>query len=238
MVTFISILLLLGLVVFLYFQFGEEGLRSLRSHGSDKKRFERAELTRVLMGLNDEAVNELMIRYREEFGPGPARYARRTYNKWRSGEVRPATQTFERFLLHLPKVISFDLKCEILRHFMEEFAAKEHYELIVHTDDWEYKLTPLIKQIIDKAFTAQLPIEVERKLRWLGENDMQAAQELLRASQAMEAKIMVSMLREEFEHIERILAEEHLKPLVTHVLEFPYGTIKLKIKRRTAKNGR
>ena len=43
---------------------------------------------------------------------------------------------------------------------------------------------------------------------------------------------MVSMLHEEFDGIERLLAEEHLKPKVTHVLKFPYGTIELNIKRR------
>ena len=86
-------------------------------------------------------------------------------------------QTYERFLLKLPKVMTYDLKCEVLRHFMEEYTPKDEYELDVNVDDWEKKLTPLVKQIIEKAYTAQLPIEVERKLHWLGEGDMIAAQD-------------------------------------------------------------
>jgi hypothetical protein len=202
-----------------------------RSSKTDPK-FHNSKLVGVLLGLNHEAVEELLALYKKEFGKGAARYARKTYRKWKTGEVRPVTQTFERFLVHLPKVMSYDLKCEVLRAFMEEYAAKDNYELKVYSDDWEEKLTPLVRQIIDKTYTAQLPAEVERKLRWLGQNDMKLAQDILRRSQAEEGKIAVSRLREEFANIEKLLAERHLKPKVTHKLKFPYGTITLNIKRR------
>jgi hypothetical protein len=186
---------------------------------------------RVLLDLPETNVAELLDIYKREFGPGPARYARRTFRKWKEGHVQPATQTFERFLVHMPKVMSYDLKCEVLRHFMEEYASKDEYELDVTTDDWDVKLEPLVRQIIDKAFTAQLPAEVERQLKWLGDGDMQAAQSILRESQAEEGRIMVSMLRDEFRAMEELLGYERLKPRVTHVLEFPYGTIKLNVRR-------
>ncbi len=204
--------------------------RSFR-HRSDP-RFKQSKLVSVLLGLNDRSVGELMELYNKEFGPGPARYARRTFNKWRTGKVQPATQTYERFLVHLPKVMSFDLKCEVLRHFMEEYAAKDIYELDVYTDDWEEKLTPLVRQIIDKAFTAQLPIEVERKLKWLGDGDMEAAHEILRRSKAEEGRIMVSMLRDEFLLFEELPANDTFKPTIRHDLKFPYGTIEMNIRRR------
>ena len=186
----------------------------------------------VLLHLPDTAVDELLELYKAEFGKGPARYARQTLKKWRSGHVRPATQTFQRFLVHLPRVMSYDLKCEVLRHFMQEFGAKDKYELDVYTDDWEAKLTPLVHQIIDKAYTAQLPKQIERKLKWLGDGDMQAAQNILRSSQAEESRIMVSNLGGEFRNLEVLLAQDNLKPRVTHVLRFPYGTIELNVKRR------
>jgi len=220
------------LFVFLDYRFG-----LLTFGGAKKKEFANSSLVSTLLGLNDSALSELLGLYKREFGPGPARYARRTLKKWKAGEVQPATQTFERFLLQLPKVMSFELKCEVLRHFMEEYAARDSYELDVSTDDWEEKLDPLVEQIIDKAFTANLPAELESKLEWLVEGDMQAARAMLRASQAAEGRLMVSMLHEEFENFERLLGEKHLKPRVTHVLEFPYGTIKLNVKRRVAKNG-
>ncbi len=196
------------------------------------KDFRRSELVSALLNLNDDAVRELLALYKKEFGTGPASYARRTLRKWRAGSVRPATQTFERFLVHLPKVMSYDMKCDVLRHFMEEYAAKENVELEIYTDEWEDKLEPMVRRMIDKAFTAELPGQVERHLEWLGDGDMQAAKQILRHSQAEEGRIMVSMLRDEIRAIEKILAEEHLKPKVTHVLEFPYGTITLYVRKR------
>lgn len=229
MEQFTPILIVLAILALIYVAVGGQIIRSPQS---STKTFHRSKLVSVLLDLDDESVEELLRLYKSEFGPGPARYARKTYRKWKTGEVRPATQTFERFLVRLPHVMSYDLKCEVLRHFMEEYAAKDNYELEVYADDWQEKLDPLVQQIIDKTFTVKLPLQLERKLRWLGEGDMQAAGNILRSSQAAEGRIMVSMLHREFKSIEALLAEEHLKPKISHVVRFPYGTIELKIKRR------
>lgn len=225
------ILIAAGVILFIFFDFAGRGtgwiFRRPRAH-----KFHQSRLVGVLLGLDDDALAELMELYKKEFGTGPARYARKTLRKWKAGEVQPATQTYERFLVHLPKVMSYDMKCDVLRHFMEEYAAQGHIELELYTDEWEEKLEPLVRQLVDKAFTAELPGEVERQLKWLGDGDMRAAKEILRHSQAEESRIMVSMLRDEFAAIETLLAEEHLKPKVTHVLKFPYGTITLYVRKR------
>jgi hypothetical protein len=192
----------------------------------------QAEILKVLFNLNENSLDQLLKLYKESFGTGAARYARKTYQKWKTGKVHPNHQTFERFLVHLPKVMSYDLKCEVLRHFMEEYCSQDNYQITVFTDDWETTLTPLVKEIIDKPYAAELPKEVQKKLTWLADGEMQVAQEILRQSQVEEGKIAVSMLRQEFENIEKLLAETHLKPKVTHELKFPYGTITLNIKRR------
>jgi hypothetical protein len=211
-----------------------KGLKATLSRSRRKadRRFHGSKLVSVLLHLDDKQLDELLDLYKQEFGKGPARYARRTYKNWKTGKVQPISQTYDRFLLHLPKVMSFDLKCEVLRNFMEEYAAKDNYKLDVYTSDWEGKLAPLVNQIVDKAYSVQLPDELERKLKWLTDGDMRAAHELLKASQVEEGKIVVSMLRDEFANIEKLLNEENLKPKVRHVLEFPYGTIELNIKRR------
>ncbi|HSK74218.1 MAG TPA: hypothetical protein VK892_21140 [Pyrinomonadaceae bacterium] len=194
--------------------------------------FHNAELVKTLLNLDEKSFDELLVLYKMEFGAGAARYARKTYQKWKAGKVRPNRQTFSRFLVHLPKVMSYDLKCEVLRHLMEEYCAKDKYELTVYTDDWERTLEPLVRKIIDKPYTAELPAPIEEKLRWLAEGEMQAARDILRKSQVEEGKIAVSMLRQEFENIEKLLDSTTGKRKVTHKLKFPYGTITLKIKRR------
>ncbi len=190
------------------------------------------EIMKVLLGLNDEKLDELLELYEQEFGKGATRYARKTYRKWESGKVKPITQTFERFLIHLPKVMDFDLKCEVLRHLMEEYCAKDNYDLEIFTDDWEKTLEPLVQKLIDKPYNANLPKQVEDKLSWLADDDMQIAEDILKKSQVEEGKIAVSMLREEFKNIEYLLENTNGRSKVLHKLNFPYGTINLEIKRR------
>ena len=230
-----SLLIFFAVLVVLWFVAGEmraRGFSLFKSSLSTGSEFHRSRLVSVLLSLDERSLNDLMQLYKKEFGHGPARYARRTYKKWKTGKVQPNVETYRRFLVHLPEVMSFDLKCETLRLLMEEYASKADHELDLYLDEWEERLTPLIDQIVEKAFNAQLPLELERELRWLGEGDMQIAQEMLRASQAEESRIMASMLRDEFASIEGLLAEEHLKPRVKHVIRFPYGTISLNIRRR------
>jgi hypothetical protein len=199
---------------------------------NSRRKFQNAELVKALLTLEEEPLNELFRLYKKEFGAGAATYARRTYQKWKAGEVRPSRQTFSRFLIYLPKVMSYDLKCQILRRLMEEYCSRNDYKITVFTDDWEETLTPLVTEIIDKPYTAQLPKPIEEKLRWLAEDEMQAAHSILKKSQVQESKIAVSMLRQEFENIEKLLENTKGKSKVTHKLKFPYGTITLKIKRR------
>ena len=233
----IFIFIIAGIIVYNLFQWLSNGGSFFSGRRALDKRFHRSKLVSIILSLDDESVNELLGLYKKEFGAGAARYARRTYQKWKAGKVQPSWQTYERFLLHLPNVMSYDLKCEVLRHFMEEYAAKDDYELDVDTGNWEEKLTPLVQQIVEKAYTAQLPIEVERKLQWLGDGDMHAAQKILQASQAEEGRIAVSMLREEFVAIENLLSDEDLNPKVRHTMKFPYGTIRLNIKKEISPNG-
>jgi len=198
---------------------------------------QNAELIKVLLDLEDEPLDNLFKLYKQQFGNNAARYARHTYRKWKAGEVRPNRQTFNRFLLYLPQVMSFDLKCEVLRELREAYCAKDNYELTVHTDDWRETLTPLVQSIITKANDAELPQKLLKRLRWLAGDDMQIARELLARSQTRQSLDALSMLGEEFSNIERLLDNTNGSGKVTHVLSLPLGTITLKIKGRSD-NGR
>lgn len=194
--------------------------------------YDDANLIKTLLSLDKESLDELLLLYKNQFGRGAGRYAQNTFKKWQAGEVRPNRQTFERFLIQLPTVMSYDLKCEVLRRLMEEFCSKNDYNLTVFTDDWEQTLEPMVTRIIDNSYTVELPRIVEEKLEWLANGEMQTAQKILRQTQIEESRIAVSMLRSEMNSIENLLAATKGKSRVTHQLKFPYGTITLEIKKR------
>jgi hypothetical protein len=189
-------------------------------------------LVKTLLNLDKEKLTELFSLYKKEFGAGAANYAKKTYQKWKAGEVQPNNHTYHRLLITLPKIMDYDLKCEVLRCFMEEYCSKQNYELSVYTDNWEDSLTPLVKELINKPYSAEIPKEVSKKLHWLSNGEMLIAQDLLRKSQVEESKIAVSMLKDEFANIENLLEKTDNQSKIHHTLNFPYGTITVKIKRR------
>ncbi len=191
-----------------------------------------ADLIKVLLGLEQTNLENLFQLYAREFGPAAARYARRTYDKWRSGEVRPNKQTFNRFLVHLPGVMSFDLKCEVLRKLRQEYCSQDNYSLVVDPKNWRDALIPLIDDLIRKSYVAQLPQHVEERLRWLSANDMQLASAVLAESQAQESKNAMRLLEQEFDHLDQFLDVTKGRSEVTHIVKLPLGNITLTIRGR------
>ena len=191
-----------------------------------------ADMVKVVLNLERKALEDLFTLYRREFGAEAARYARRTYNKWKAGEVRPNRQTFNRFLVHLPSVMSFDLKCEVLRKLRQEYCARDDYQLTVDTRSWREDVAPLVEEIVNKSYTAQLPRYVERKLRWLAADDMQLARSILAESQAQESRNALFLLEREFDNIEQLLHATGGRSEVTHTVRLPLGSITLTVERR------
>jgi hypothetical protein len=185
---------------------------------------------RVILGLDPAVVDELFELYAKEFGQGAARYARRTRRKWQAGQVRANRQTFERLLVRLPALMSFDLKCEVLRRLREEFCPKEDYRLSVGDDDWREAVAPLVNSLVERSYAAELPRQIEKRLKWLAADDMTVARAILAESQARESRNALELLGREFEAIGALVAGGGGRPRVTHTVRLPSGTITLKVK--------
>ena len=202
-----------------------------RRRAADALRFQDSDIVRALVGLDPAALDELFDLYAKEFGRGAARYARRTRQKWRAGKVRPNRQTFDRLLVRLPRVMSFDLKCEVLRRLREEYCSKDEYTLSVTADDWREAVAPLVSAAAERAYAAELPKRVEERLQWLAADDMRLARSILAESQARETRNALELLEREFAGIGRLAAEGGGRGRVTHTVRLPLGTITLKVRK-------
>jgi hypothetical protein len=192
---------------------------------------ENANLIKVLLELDDDSREQLFKLYREQFGDSAARYARKTYQKWKAGSVRPNKETFRRFLINLPQVMSFDLKCDVLRELREAYCARDNYSVSISTVNWRSTLAPLVEEIIQKATTVELPESLNRRLTWLAEDDVTVANAILAESQARESVNALQLLEKEFSNIEQLLDNAPGNAKVTHVLKLPLGSITLQIKK-------
>lgn len=192
----------------------------------------RSTIVGALVSLEEEPLAELFKLYRKQFGPGAARYARQTYEKWKNGQVTPNRKTFNRLAIYLPTVTSFDLKCELLRALKREFCGRDDHELTVYTHSWKESLAPLVTDMIARSYSAALPAALVEQLTWLSENDMTVANAILGESQARESRQAVALLSKDFAAIEELLARANGNSKVMHVIELPYGSLTLHIKRR------
>ena len=192
---------------------------------------ENANLVKVLLELDTDSREELFKLYREQFGENAARYARNTYQKWKAGSVRPNKQTFNRFLINLPRVMNFDLKCEVLRELREAYCPRRDYNVTVSVDNWKSSLAPLVEEIIQRATSAELPESLQRRLTWLAEDDISAANALLTESQARESRNAMALLEKEFSNIDEVLDNAPRNTRISHVLKLPLGSITVRIKR-------
>ena len=210
---------------------------------SQRHRSERARVSAMVGGFDEDVLDSfysltpdqlarLFNIYSDEYGSGPAAYARKTFPEWQSGFKRPSAQTINRLLDSLPQVLNFDGKCELLRKLRERHRKPEYHSMKVKADDWKEQVVPLVKTIIKKAYTANLPEVVERRLTWLASGDMQAARAILSHSQAVEGAVAVRMLQDEMRNLETALINLPGKKKITHTIRLPYGNIHLAISGR------
>ncbi|HJY30418.1 MAG TPA: hypothetical protein VJ306_20465, partial [Pyrinomonadaceae bacterium] len=212
--------------------FAEYQLRTLKARlsfalgGFDKDILEKFYL------LTPDQLVRLFNIYSDSYGDGPAAYARKTYADWKHGAVRPSAQTINRLLDNLPLVLNFDGKCELLRKLRERHRKPEYHSLKVKADDWKEHVVPLVRAVIQKTYRANLPENIERRLTWLSNGDMQTARAILAHAQALEGAVAVNLLQDEMQNIETALTNLDGKGKVTHTIRLPYGHIQLKISGR------
>src|ERR1041384_1504583 len=212
--------------------FADYQLRTLKARlsfalgGFDKDILER------FYSLKPDQLVHLFNIYSETYGDGPAAYARKTYADWKHGVVRPSAQTINRLLDNLPLVLNFDGKCELLRKLRERHRKPEHHSLKVRADDWKEHVVPLVRAVIQKSYRANFPEDIERRLSWLSNGDMQTARAILAHAQALEGAVAVNLLQDEMRNIENALANLDGKGKGTSTIRLPYGHIQLKISGR------
>lgn len=189
------------------------------------------DILQIFLNLKAKTLQRVFKKYSQDYGASASSYARKTYAKWQSGNVKPSGKTLERLISTLPPFLDFDAKCELLRKLRERHRRRENHELTVNTTNWEQSLAPLVSRIVKKAYIAELPEIIEQRLNWLSSGDMQAANIILKEVEAQEGRNAIAHLKQEFQNIEQVLYSLPRGGRVNHVIQLPYGRINLTIKR-------
>ncbi len=188
------------------------------------------EVREAFLSLPKNRLLDFFFYYERRYGNGARAYAEKAVLKWRTGNTRMSAQTTERLLQILPPFLGAPVKHELLRKLRERYRQPESLSLEVTTLNYRSLVMPLVERLISKAYTANLPAELETRLAWLSDDDATAGKALLAGAEAAAMAISVARLDQEFSQMERLLTVTP-KGRVTHRIELPYGVITLSVKR-------
>ena len=191
----------------------------------------------AFLGLTKSQLHDFFFHYERRYGASARSYAKQAFLRWQSGTTRMSAQTTERLLQILPPFLGVGVKYELLRKLREKYRQPETHTIEVTTFNYRGILDPLVERLIAKAYSVNLPAELEQRLGWLSSSDTSAAKSLMAGAEAAAMKATLSRIDEEFLQMERLLAATP-KGTLKHKIELPYGVISLAVKRgRPMENG-
>jgi hypothetical protein len=185
----------------------------------------------VFLSLPSFALNGLLLRYGEKFGPGAEQHARKTYPSWRSGAVKPAGKTIERLIELLPPFFTDAQRFDLIRKLQTHHLERRRLCLATTPEQWRNGLAPLIQELFDHRAQSDLPQIVYQKATWLTNGDATIAQKLLRTIDQEEANLRLSYIENEFRRIQLLLENVKNAEPVRHTVELPQGTIFITIQK-------
>jgi len=191
------------------------------------------DVRKAFLALKPNELLNFFFHYEKRYGLGARTYAEKAFAKWKTGSTQMSAQTTERLLQVLPPFLGTQVKYDLLRKLREKYRLQESYHLEVTTLDYKAIVKPVVENLVTKAYTSNLPGSIESRLRWLADEDVNAAKSLMAGAEAAAMRITLSLLDQEFAKMEALLALNP-KGKLTHRIELQYGVLTLLVRRGTA----
>ena len=149
-------------------------------------------------------LNRVFTLYGQKYGSLKKEYAEETYKKWKSGKRRMSGLVASRLYNLLPPLMPLDKKYGLVERLWAEYCPRSSRTLNVGADvsieDIMSYVTDYLKKTVKEY---RVPDPLERRFKWLAQNDVQVRQQLLNhflqrdLNQALEhARIQIPILQE------------------------------------------
>lgn len=188
------------------------------------------DIERLFLSLHQEDLEELLEVYEEEFGRSAANYARATFPKWKAKKVKMGAKVAERLLNLVPPLLSPGERFELVKKLRKVNFRKVRRHVHTRPESWREDLVPVIRDVVEHGSTAVISEAVKRRVSWIANGDVAAAEQLLLAAEKDEAITRLAYLQDEFQRLDAIIAQlGDAKTSVSHSIDIPQGTINLHI---------
>jgi len=189
------------------------------------------DIQKIFFTLSSYELDSIFISYGEIYGANAERYARKTYNKWKTGQVTLSGQTAERLLELLPPRLSKSQRYDLIKKLRQHYVKKSNAFITTAPENWRNEVINAVQKVILAGRDCKLPQELYEKATWLTNGDVQAVHKILASIDEEEAKIRTSYLEGEFKRIELFVVNIKNTESASHTISLPQGNIYVTIKK-------
>lgn len=188
------------------------------------------DIERIFLSLPTRQLESIFSRYGKEHGASALTYARRTYDKWKTSQVRMSGQIAERLLKLVPPYLSASERFDLVKKLRAAHLRPSHQSLSTSPQTWRVDLAPLIRDIVTRSSSFELPASMVNRVKWLANGDATATQKLLAAAEQEEALVRLRYLEVEFQRINALVQKLNgTHSSIRHKIDLPQGSIAITI---------
>lgn len=182
----------------------------------------------AFLQLEEDALEELFEDYGNAHGDSAAKYAKKTFPKWKSGVTNLSGQTMERLIELVPPYLSpeqrFNLVTEVLRKHKPNNRSRTVKINVERPQEGFEELENVLTSMTHGASLVYLPERVLEAAKWLNDDDVTASRAMLAEVERRENDIMRASAAKEISLLRRTIASGQVKS-ASYSVTMPAGTL-------------
>jgi hypothetical protein len=183
------------------------------------------DIEQIFLNLPSYRLDALLIKYGRLYGEEALAYAKRTIPNWKSGKVQMSGVVAERLLNLIPPLLEASDRFELVRKLRAANLPKETRKVSCTTVNWRSVLKPVLVDLVETRRRFRLPEHLLKRVNWLAQGDVAAAQRILVMVEEDEARLRLEYLEREFRRIDDLVQQMKSTRAISHTIEIPQGTI-------------
>ena len=188
------------------------------------------DIRELFLNLDESLLASVFRAYRSIHGEKKTEYVRRTYRRWKTGEVRMSGEISGRLLAFVPRFLSAEQKYSLFKSLWSHVRKARVLRIAVSSPDQVAAAIEAVKRETEMACQQELPPVIEERMAWLSDNDFELAKRLLKDFDALEVAISSKALSDRLAEICRLVhsANDHAVTGISTV-GLPWGIVEIHV---------
>lgn len=187
----------------------------------------------LFLKLPEESLEAILQDFARIHGAGPARYARNTIPKWRSGETKVSGLTMERLVALVPPYLSAEERFDLLRQILRARNSKatQNHSIFVNRDAPAAGLAQLqaaLNSLKSDAELARLPESLMKAVNWLYADDITVGRAMFAQADRQESEAVRESAARELALLLRTVNSGQVKE-ASYSVTMPAGHLQVRI---------